>query len=144
MPPTDPDWRAARGPEDTRETIEEIVGAAEVMRSLVTRVHVDQECSADQGTGGDGANLFNVLDRGNLVVAAAGARVASTAIAHQFHTPTSSSPWASPRICLPRHRFVYRAVDQWAFAPAHHGAMKHAVGPRKDLGMRTCSLSRSP
>ena len=61
------------------ETIEEIVGAAEVMRSLVTRVHADQERLIDLvGTGGDGANLFNVSTAATFVVAAAGARVAVT------------------------------------------------------------------
>ena len=59
------------------ETIDEIVGAAEVMRSLVTRVQVAQESLVDLvGTGGDGANLFNVSTAASFVVAAAGGRVA--------------------------------------------------------------------
>ena len=59
------------------ETIEEITGAAEVMRSLATRVSVDQTNLVDLvGTGGDGANLFNVSTAATFVVAAAGGRVA--------------------------------------------------------------------
>jgi len=59
------------------ETIEEIAGAAEVMRELMIPVQVDDTHLIDLvGTGGDGANLFNVSTAATFVVAAAGGRVA--------------------------------------------------------------------
>ena len=70
------------------ETIDEIAGAAEVMRNLATRVRVDQEHLIDLvGTGGDGANLFNVSTASTFVVAAAGGRVAK----HGNRSVSSSS-----------------------------------------------------
>ena len=125
------------------ETIDEIVGAAEVMRSLVTRVQVSQERLVDLvGTGGDGANLFNVSTAATFVVAAAGGRVAK----HGNRSVSSSSgssdvleTLGAPLDLSPDH--IAKSIETvglgFMFAPAHHGAMKHAVGPRKDLGMRT-------
>lgn len=125
------------------ETIDEITGAAEVMRSLATRVSVSQEYLVDLvGTGGDGANLFNVSTAATFVVAAAGGRVAK----HGNRSVSSSSGSSDvletlgiPLDLSPEQ--IARAIDEigigFMFAPAHHSAMKHAVGPRKDLGMRT-------
>ena len=125
------------------ETIDEITGAAEVMRSLATRVHVNQERLVDLvGTGGDGANLFNVSTASTFVVAAAGARVAK----HGNRSVSSSSGSSDvlETLGLPldlNPEQIARCIDEvgvgFMFAPAHHGAMKHAIGPRKDLGMRT-------
>jgi anthranilate phosphoribosyltransferase len=125
------------------ETIDEIVGAAEVMRGLVTRVQVPQEHLVDLvGTGGDGANLFNVSTAASFVVAAAGGRVAK----HGNRSVSSSSGSSDvletlgvPLDLTPAH--IAKSIETvglgFMFAPAHHSAMKHAVGPRKDLGMRT-------
>lgn len=125
------------------ETIDEIAGAAEVMRNLATRVRVKQEHLIDLvGTGGDGANLFNVSTASTFVVAAAGGRVAK----HGNRSVSSSSGSSDvlevlgvPLDLTPEQ--IARCIDEvgvgFMFAPAHHGAMKHAVGPRKDLGMRT-------
>jgi len=125
------------------ETIDEIAGAAEVMRNLATRVRVSQDNLIDLvGTGGDGANLFNVSTASTFVVAAAGGRVAK----HGNRSVSSSSGSSDvlevlgvPLDLAPEQ--IGRCVDEvgvgFMFAPAHHGAMKHAVGPRKDLGMRT-------
>ena len=128
------------------ETIEEIAGAVEVMRSLAEPVHISEEASAHLvdlvGTGGDGASLFNVSTAATFVVAAAGARVAkhgnrsvssasgSSDVLEQLGVPMDLSPDQ-----------VARAVEQvgmgFMFAPAHHSAMRHAVGPRRELGLRT-------
>ncbi len=125
------------------ETIDEITGATEVMRELVTGVSIKADPLIDiVGTGGDGANLFNVSSASAFVVAAAGGFVAK----HGNRAVSSKSgsadllEQAGINIGLiPEH--VARCVEQigvgFMFAPAHHGAMKHAIGPRKELGMRT-------
>lgn len=125
------------------ETIEEIVGAARVMRSLVTPVSIDLDGVVDTcGTGGDGANLFNVSTASAFVVAAAGVKVAK----HGNRSVSSSCgsadvlEAAGANLTLGALQ-VARSVEQvgvgFMFAPAHHGAMKHAIGPRRELGLRT-------
>lgn len=125
------------------ETTDEIAGAAQVMRELATAVVVDDPHLVDLvGTGGDGANLFNVSTASTFVVAAAGAKVAkhgnrsvssssgSSDVLEQLGVPLDLNPVQ-----------VARAITEvgvgFMFAPAHHSAMRHAIGPRRDLGMRT-------
>ena len=125
------------------ETIDEIAGAAQVMRELATPVEVSGENLVDLvGTGGDGANLFNVSTASTFVVAAAGARVAKHG--NRSVSSTSGSSDVLENLGLPLDLDpiqVARAVDEvgvgFMFAPAHHSAMRYAVGPRKELGMRT-------
>ena len=125
------------------ETIDEIAGAAEVMRSLATRVEVDQENLVDLvGTGGDGANLFNVSTASTFVVAAAGARVAKHGNRSVSSTSGSSDVLEALGVPLDLSpEQVGRAIDEvglgFMFAPAHHSAMRYAIGPRRELGMRT-------
>lgn len=125
------------------ETIDEIVGAARVMRELSTKVEISGEHLVDTcGTGGDGANLFNVSTASAFVVAAAGGRVAK----HGNRSVSSSTgsadvlEAAGVNLAMSPER-VARAVEGlgvgFMFAPAHHGAMKHAIGPRKELAQRT-------
>ncbi|MCB1679498.1 MAG: anthranilate phosphoribosyltransferase [Halioglobus sp.] len=125
------------------ETTEEIAGAAEAMRELATPVAVSDPHLVDVvGTGGDGVNLFNVSTAASFVVAAAGAKVAkhgnrkvssasgSSDVLEALGMPLDSSP-----------QQVARAITEvgvgFMFAPAHHSAMRHAVGPRRELGLRT-------
>ena len=125
------------------EAIEEIAGAAEVMRDLVTPVSVAGENVIDLvGTGGDGANLFNVSTAATFVVAAAGAQVAK----HGNRSVSSSSGSSDVLEALgvnldvsPEHitLCVQEVGMGFMYAPVHHGAMKHAVGPRQELGLRT-------
>ena len=125
------------------EAIEEIAGAAEVMRELVTPVSVTGDHVIDMvGTGGDGANLFNVSTAATFVAAAAGAQVAkhgnrsvssssgSSDVLERFGVNLDVSP-EQIAAC------VQEVGVGFMFAPAHHGAMKHAVGPRRELGLRT-------
>ncbi|MDC0662310.1 anthranilate phosphoribosyltransferase [Marinobacter sp. SS21] len=125
------------------ETIEEITGATEVMRELATGVNINAQPLVDiVGTGGDGANLFNVSSAATFVVAAAGGYVAK----HGGRAVSSKSgsadllEKAGININMNPEQ-VARCVEQigvgFMFAPAHHSAMKHAIGPRKELGMRT-------
>ncbi|MDP4547541.1 anthranilate phosphoribosyltransferase [Marinobacter sp. MDS2] len=125
------------------ETIDEITGATEVMRELVTKVEINAEPLVDiVGTGGDGANLFNVSSAASFVVAAAGGFVAK----HGNRGVSSKSgsadliEKAGVNLTMSPEE-VARCVEQigvgFMFAPSHHGAMKHAIGPRKELGCRT-------
>ena len=125
------------------ETTDEIAGAAEVMRELATPVVVSDEHLVDLvGTGGDGANLFNVSTASSFVVAAAGARVAKHG--NRSVSSTSGSSDVLEHLGVPLDltpEQVARSIDEvgvgFMFAPAHHSAMRHAVGPRRELGMRT-------
>ena len=125
------------------ETIDEIAGAAEVMRELATPVVVDCPNLVDLvGTGGDGANLFNVSTASTFVVAAAGAHVAKHGNRGVSSSSGSSDVLETLGMPLDLDPIqVARAIEEigvgFMFAPAHHSAMRHAVGPRRELGMRT-------
>ncbi|NVK44266.1 MAG: anthranilate phosphoribosyltransferase [Oceanospirillaceae bacterium] len=125
------------------ESINEITGAAEVMRELATPVEISVGPLVDiVGTGGDGANLFNVSSASAFVAAAAGVKVAK----HGNRAVSSSSGSADlleacgVDLSLSGEQ-VARCVENtgvgFMFAPGHHSAMKHAIGPRRELGMRT-------
>jgi anthranilate phosphoribosyltransferase len=125
------------------ETVDEITGAVMVMRELASAVDVSGENLVDiVGTGGDGANLFNVSTAASFVVAAGGGRVAK----HGNRSVSSSSGSAdlletAGVILGLEPQQVADCVDKigigFMFAPAHHSAMRHAIGPRKELGVRT-------
>lgn len=125
------------------ESIEEITAAAEVMRDLATPVALEVSPLVDVvGTGGDGANLFNVSTAAAFVLAAAGAHVAK----HGNRGVSSASGSADVleqlgiRVGL-EAEVVARAIRElgigFMFAPAHHVAMRHAIGARRELGLRT-------
>ncbi len=126
------------------ESIDEIAGAAAAMRELATPVAVAGERYLIDivGTGGDNANLFNVSTASAFVAAAAGCHVAK----HGNRSVSSSSgaadllEAAGIRIDLsPKEvaECIHHAGVGFMFAPAHHSAMKHAIGPRRELGLRT-------
>lgn len=125
------------------ESIDEIAGAAQVMRELATPVQVSDPHLVDLvGTGGDGANLFNVSTASSFVVAAAGAKVAKHG--NRSVSSTSGSSDVLEYLGMPLDlspEQVARAIEEvgvgFMFAPAHHSAMRHAIGPRRELGMRT-------
>lgn len=125
------------------ETVDEITGAASVMRELATPVTINAENLVDiVGTGGDGSSLFNVSTASCFVVAAAGAHVAK----HGNRSVSSKSgaadllESAGVRLDLSPEQ-VARCVEEhgvgFLFAVNHHSAMKYAVGPRKELAVRT-------
>ncbi len=125
------------------ETVPEITAAARVMRALSTRVEVPTEHLVDTcGTGGDASGTFNVSTAAAFVAAAAGARVAK----HGNRSVSSRSgsadvlEAAGVRLELGPAQ-VARCIEEvgvgFLFAPAHHGAMKHAIGPRREMGVRT-------
>jgi anthranilate phosphoribosyltransferase len=125
------------------ETVEEIAAAAEVMRELATRVGVSGPYLVDTcGTGGDGAGTFNVSTASAFVVAAAGGKVAK----HGNRSVSSKSgsadllEAAGVNLELSPEQ-VAQCVNEigvgFMFAPKHHAAMKHAIGPRREMGVRT-------
>lgn len=125
------------------ETVDEIAAAAAVMRKLASKVAVSGEHVIDTcGTGGDGANTFNISTTCAFVVAAAGGQVAK----HGNRSVSSSSgsadvlEAAGVNLNLSAEQ-VGQSVNQigvgFLFAPKHHGAMKYAIGPRKEMGVRT-------
>lgn len=125
------------------ESLDEIEGAVRVMRSLASGVKINGGHVVDiVGTGGDGLNLFNISTAACFVVAAAGGRVAK----HGNRSVSSSSgsadllEAAGVKLDLSPAQVRECVLDcgvGFMFAPAHHSAMKHAIGARKSLGVRT-------
>ncbi|AQU82987.1 MULTISPECIES: anthranilate phosphoribosyltransferase [unclassified Halomonas] len=125
------------------ESAVEISAAAQVMRELMKRVTLSTDNVVDiVGTGGDGANLFNVSTASSFVAAAGGAHVAK----HGNRSVSSSSGSADlfdiAGIYLDlKPEEVARCIEQvgvgFMFAPNHHPAMRFAIGPRREMGVRT-------
>lgn len=126
------------------ESIDEITGAVQVMRELMTPVKVGELPYLVDivGTGGDGANLFNISSASAFVAAAAGCHVAK----HGGRSVSSKSgaadvlEAAGVRLDLTPEqtaRCVREVGVGFMFAPNHHSAMKYAIGPRRELGLRT-------
>jgi len=125
------------------ETVDEITGAAQVMRDLVKRVDISGPNLVDTcGTGGDGASIFNVSTAGAFVVAAAGGKVAKHGNRSISSKSGSADVLEAAGINLDlTPEQVASCINEiglgFMFAPAHHSAMKHAIGPRKEMGVRT-------
>lgn len=129
-----------------KETIGEIAAAATVMREFATKVDVPAEVSGHfvdiVGTGGDGANTFNISTASMFVAAAAGARIAK----HGGRGVSSKSGSADVlealgvNIMLTPEQ-VAESIETvgigFMFAPNHHPAMKNVAPIRKELGVRT-------
>lgn len=127
-----------------KETIGEITAAAQVMREFSTKVHVQDTTHMVDivGTGGDGANTFNISTCSMFVAAAAGAKVSK----HGGRSVSSKSGSADVMDALGIH--IHLQPEQIAqciadvgigfmFAPNHHPAMKNVAPVRKELGVRT-------
>jgi len=125
------------------ETADEIAGCAEAMREHVLQVRPARADLVDiVGTGGDGANTFNISTAAALVAAGAGAAIAK----HGNRAASSASGSADVlealgfRLDLPPAR-IERSIDElgfgFLFAQAHHPAMKHAAPVRRELATRT-------
>ncbi len=125
------------------ETADEITAAASVMRELSTKVDVKGDYLVDTcGTGGDASGTFNISTVSAIVAAAAGAQVAK-------HGNRSVSSKSGSADVLERSgvnlnlsaKQVAKCVAKlgvgFMFAPLHHSAMKHAIGPRKEMAVRT-------
>ena len=139
------------------ETVDEIVGAARVMRAKARKIHlnnhavnidrdeinIEEETILDTaGTGGDGTNTFNVSTATAFVAAGAGVKVAkhgnravsslcgSADVLKNLGVKLDIND-ASVEICI-------REIGiGFLYAPLFHGAMKYAAGPRQEIGLRT-------
>lgn len=125
------------------ETIEEIAAAVDVLRELVNRVQVSGEHVIDTcGTGGDGANTFNISTTSAFVVAAAGGKVAKHGNRSVSSSCGSADVLEAAGINLDMSAAqVADSVNQigvgFLFAAKHHSAVRHTVAARKELGVRT-------
>ncbi len=127
------------------ETVPEITGSARAMRSVVSRVDVDTKGAPlvdIVGTGGDGAHTFNISTAAAFVTAGAGRMVA------KHGNRSVSSLCGSADVLEELGVNLNLAPEQvgecieevgigFMFAPKFHPAMKHAIGPRRELGQRT-------
>ncbi|HUH60964.1 MAG TPA: anthranilate phosphoribosyltransferase [Candidimonas sp.] len=127
-----------------KETVGEITAAAQVMREFALPVQAaDTDSLLDMcGTGGDGANTFNISTAAMFVAAAAGVKIAK----HGNRSASSSSGSADVLEALGANVMLNpeQVADSlehtgigFMFAPAHHGAMKNVAAVRKELGVRT-------
>jgi anthranilate phosphoribosyltransferase len=125
------------------ETVEEVTGAARIMRQKATRIDARSTIIVDPvGTGGDEMNSFNISTTSAFVVAAAGITVAK-------HGNRAVSSGCGSADCLEalgvnidaEPEIVEECIQQvgigFLFAPRLHGAMKYAIGPRKEIAIRT-------
>ena len=125
------------------ESVTEITAAARVMRELASRVEVNKAGLVDTcGTGGDGTNSFNISTTAAFVTAASGARVAKHGNRAVSGKSGSADVLAAAGVNLELNPAqiadcIETAHIGFMFAPLHHGAMKHALGPRRELGIRT-------
>src|SRR5256885_2262322 len=127
-----------------KETIGEVTAAAEVMREFSNKVHVEDKRHLVDivGTGGDGANTFNISTCSIFVIAAAGGKVSK----HGGRSVSSKSGSADAmealgvNIQLTPEQIARSIADVgigFMFAPNHHPAMKNVAPVRKELGVRT-------
>lgn len=125
------------------ETAEEVTGAARIMRQKATRVNACATTIVDTcGTGGDKLNTFNISTTTAFVVAAAGITVAK----HGNRAVSSGCGSADVLEALGVNisvdqEIIEECIQQigigFLFAPKLHGAMKYAIGPRREIGIRT-------
>jgi len=125
------------------ETVEEITGSARVMREKAVPIKLDAKYQVDTcGTGGDMAHTFNISTTAAFVVAAAGVTVAK----HGNRSVSSKSGSADVlqalgvNIEIPSHQAeacIKEVGIGFLFAPMMHQAMKYAIGPRREIGIRT-------
>ena len=129
------------------ESVAEITGAARVMRQKATRVEFDPEPEGEIlvdtcGTGGDGSHTFNISTASALVVAASGLKVAKHGNRSVSSLCGSADVLKALGVNLELTPVqVADSIKQvgigFLFAPLLHGAMKHAIGPRREIGIRT-------
>ena len=132
------------------ESVDEIAGAVAVMREKATPIATKHDVIVDTcGTGGDHSGTFNISTTAAFVAAGAGLCVAK----HGNRAATSQSGSADVLMALGVNieaspETVSQCLDEvgigFLFAPALHGAMKYAIGPRREIGVRTIFNALGP
>ena len=132
------------------ESVDEITGAAAVMREKATPIATKHDVIVDTcGTGGDHSGTFNISTTAAFIAAGAGLCVAK----HGNRAATSQSGSADVLMALGVNieaspETASRCLDEvgigFLFAPALHGAMKYAIGPRREIGVRTLFNALGP
>ncbi len=127
------------------ETVEEITGSARAMRAHAACVplHINGAALLDTaGTGGDGANTFNISTAAAFIIAGTGRKVAkhgNRAVSSRCGSADVLAELGVNLDLTPEQ--VGRCIEEtgigFLFAPKFHPAMKHAIGPRRELGQRT-------
>jgi anthranilate phosphoribosyltransferase len=126
------------------ETLDEITGCAEAMRrnAVQVRPNLDGATLMDVvGTGGDGTHKFNISTISAFVVAGAGVKVAKHGNRSNFRAGSADVLEALGATLALTPEQAAHCIEQvgiaFLFAPAYHPAMRHAIGPRRELGTRT-------
>lgn len=125
------------------ETVDEIIGCAQVMREKVTPIKTSRDFVVDTcGTGGDGSHTINVSTISAIVAAGAGVPIAKHGNRAVSSTCGSADLLKELGVNLEASpEQVGRCIDEvgigFMFAPLLHGSMKHAIGPRREIGIRT-------
>jgi anthranilate phosphoribosyltransferase len=128
------------------ETVDEITGSARAMRANAVRVRpalqAEEALYDTAGTGGDGAHTFNISTAAAFIIAGAGRKVAKHGNRAASSQCGSADVLAALGVSLDlTPEQVGGAIDEvgigFLFAPKFHPAMKHAIGPRKEIGQRT-------
>tara|TARA_B100000809_G_scaffold264533_1_gene320638 strand:+ start:857 stop:1876 length:1020 start_codon:yes stop_codon:yes gene_type:complete len=125
------------------ESIDEVISAVGVMRELSIKVEVDSKYLVDTcGTGGTGVSIFNVSTASAFVASACGARVAKHGNRSATRSSGSADLLEQAGLSLELSpKDVSRCIEEvgmgFMFAAAHHSAMKYAIGPRKEIGLKT-------
>ena len=125
------------------ETVDELAAAARVMRKLSSKVDLGQQDLVDTcGTGGDGQKTFNISTASAIVAASAGVKIAKQGNRSVSSKTGSADVLETLGVRLDvTPEVIANCVRQvgigFMFAPMHHSCMKHAIGPRKELAVRT-------
>ena len=125
------------------ESVEEVLGAAKIMRKLSAKVEVNKKKLVDTcGTGGSGIGIFNVSTTAAFVACACGARIAKHGNRSATRKSGSADLLEAAGVSLELSPSqVAECIDNvglgFMFAPGHHSAMKHVIGPRKEIAHKS-------
>tara|TARA_B100001029_G_scaffold40269_1_gene31294 strand:+ start:934 stop:1950 length:1017 start_codon:yes stop_codon:yes gene_type:complete len=125
------------------ETVQEVLGATKIMRQLSTKVEVNKENLVDTcGTGGSGIGIFNVSTTAAFVACACGANVAKHGNRSATRKSGSADLLEAAGVSLELSPSqVADCIENvglgFMFAPSHHSAMKHVIGPRKEIAHKS-------